>query len=71
MIIQCKNCGKDKKVRKADAKRGWGKFCSKVCKAKDQERRTGQYLAFLERQDDYLGDLSDEQGTFAHKNTRL
>lgn len=34
-------------VRKADVKRGWGRFCSKACKAKEQEARTGQYASLL------------------------
>ena len=29
-------------LRLADRLRGWGQFCSKSCKARDQERRTGQ-----------------------------
>jgi len=36
-------------VRKADIKRGWGKFYSKSCKAKYQEKKTGQYRAYKER----------------------
>ncbi len=32
-------------VRTADVARGWGKYYSKSCKARDQERRTGQYKA--------------------------
>jgi len=36
-------------VRTADVKRGWGKFFSKSCKAKEQERRTGQYKAYMNR----------------------
>jgi len=43
--ITCHNkrCKKKKMVREADVKRGWGKFCSKSCKAQEQEDRTGQY----------------------------
>lgn len=40
-------CGRKKMVRTADVKRGWGKFYSKSCKAKEQERRTGQYRNFM------------------------
>jgi hypothetical protein len=36
-------------VRTADVKRGWGKYYSKSCKAKHQERRTGQYRKYLNR----------------------
>lgn len=42
----CECCGKAMKVRAADIKRGWGRFCSKSCKASAQERRTGQYALF-------------------------
>lgn len=35
----CNNCSKSMKVRQTDLNRGWGKFCSKSCKAKDQYRR--------------------------------
>ncbi len=45
--ITCKcGCGRKKNVRVADIKRGWGKFFSKRCKAKHQEKRTGQYKRF-------------------------
>jgi hypothetical protein len=40
-------CGRKKQVRLSDIKRGWGKFYSKSCKAKRQERRTGQYKNYL------------------------
>lgn len=49
-------CGRKKMVRTADVKRGWGRYFSKSCKAKDQEGRTGQYRDYLRReykQDDY------------------
>jgi endogenous inhibitor of DNA gyrase (YacG/DUF329 family) len=39
--INCGNCGKAKKVRQADLNRGWGKFCSKRCKAVAQAKRIG------------------------------
>lgn len=38
---KCKNCKSVFYPRVADVKRGWGKFCSKSCKAKEQTRRTG------------------------------
>jgi hypothetical protein len=38
-------------VRTADVKRGWGKFYSKSCKAKQQERRTHQHRRH--REDNY------------------
>jgi len=34
-------------ARVADRKRGWGKFCSKSCKATKQEYITGQYKSYL------------------------
>ena len=29
--ISCEACGRQKTVRLADRKRGWGRFCSKAC----------------------------------------
>lgn len=47
--ITCKcGCGRKKMVRVADRNRGWGLFYSKSCKAKFQERFTGQYRAYLQ-----------------------
>jgi hypothetical protein len=37
-------------ARAADVKRGWGKYCSKSCKASRQEKRTGQYRAISEEE---------------------
>lgn len=46
--ITCKcGCGRTKMVRTADVQRGWGVFFSKSCKAKEQERRTGQYKGYM------------------------
>lgn len=45
--VKCKQCKKPFMARVADRKRGWGKFCSKSCKAKKQEARTGQYANYL------------------------
>ena len=46
-MIECKcankSCGAKFMARAADRARGWGKFCSKSCKAVKQERRTGQH----------------------------
>jgi len=39
---KCKNCDKIFYPRVADVNRGWGKFCSKSCKAK----RADQYSPF-------------------------
>lgn len=35
----CEECGNRHNVRKADLKRGWGRFCGKSCAAKNRERR--------------------------------
>ena len=40
MIVQEVDCGYCRKIflaREADIKRGWGKFCSKSCKASKQK----------------------------------
>ena len=39
--MNCKCCGKTFEARVADVNRGWGKFCSKSCKAVKQTRLTG------------------------------
>lgn len=44
---KCDNCKKVFYPRLADVKRGWGKFCSKRCKAIKQEKNTGQYSRLL------------------------
>jgi hypothetical protein len=41
------HCGAMFTARVADRKRGWARFCSKSCKAVQQERCTGQYRDFL------------------------
>lgn len=43
---KCACCGKAITVRLADHRRGWGKYCSKSCKAIKQEQRTGQYAHY-------------------------
>jgi len=48
--ITCKcGCGRKKMVRIADVKRGWGKYYSKSCKAKEQESRTSQYYKYMNK----------------------
>lgn len=37
----CERCGADFQARAVDIKRGWGKFCSKSCKAQKQTQMTG------------------------------
>jgi hypothetical protein len=44
---KCEWCGCNMSVRTADVSRGWGKFCSKSCKAKKQEKKNGQHAAYL------------------------
>ena len=46
--VTCKNkqCKKVFQARTVDVNRGWGKFCSKSCKAIEQENRTGQYKSY-------------------------
>ncbi|MFY2088356.1 hypothetical protein ACOTDN_17975 [Achromobacter xylosoxidans] len=48
---KCQACGGTFTARTADRKRGWARFCSKSCKARKQEARTGQHRAYLGRQD--------------------
>ena len=56
--ITCKcGCGRKKMVRTADVARGWGKYYSKSCKAKAQERRTGQHAARLRKAGGHREDL--------------
>ncbi len=45
-IICACGCGRKKDVRLSDIRRGWGKFFSKSCKARHQEKRTGQYAKY-------------------------
>ena len=35
----CEQCGKTMQARQVDINRGWGRFCSKSCKAKKQTKR--------------------------------
>lgn len=58
--VKCKCCGDKFQARTADVKRGWGKFCSKSCKAKKQERKTGQMAAYLNRQRQYSKTYDDD-----------
>jgi hypothetical protein len=67
--VSCAWCKGTFSARIADRKRGWGKFCSKSCKASKQEKRTGQNAAFQDRRterrnaeavgDDILDGMSD------------
>jgi len=63
---KCAWCRDPFQAREADVKRGWGLFCSKSCKAKKQEKRTGQNAAYIEgfaARNDY----DDDQSWDAHK----
>lgn len=64
--VKCKNksCGKTFTARAADIARGWGKFCSKSCKAVRQEQRTGQYGHYLagQRSEEGSNRWTDEDG---------
>lgn len=69
-ICQC--CKKTFTARSADVKRGWALFCSKRCKAVEQERRTGQYADYRanETRRDYDDAMeSVESGWDGHKDT--
>lgn len=46
---RCEWCNQSFKAKPADIKRGWARFCSKSCKAKHQEKRTGQHAEFVRR----------------------
>ena len=53
IICRC-GCGRKKMVRMADVKRGWGKYYSKSCKAREQESRTHQHRNYLKKDNNYL-----------------
>lgn len=63
-------CGKNFTARTADRNRGWAKFCSKSCKAKEQESRTGQYHLYKAREvlDTQAAMDAIEAGWDGHKN---
>lgn len=71
--VCCKWCSRKFIARTADRKRGWARFCSKACKAKEQEKRTGQHAAYIaeQRERDNNAALDDiELGWDGHKNAR-
>lgn len=39
--VKCASCKTEFQARSADVARGWGRFCSKTCKAKKQFKMTG------------------------------
>lgn len=50
ITVNCAWCKNPFQARSADIKRGWGKFCSKSCKACNQESRTSQFATILQRE---------------------
>lgn len=57
-------------VRVADINRGWGLFYSKSCKARWQEKQTGQYKAFINMSERLHDEEIDYEGPGwdAHKD---
>lgn len=49
ILVKCDNCRVPFYARKSDRARGWGRFCTKSCKATKQEKLTGQYRSYLSR----------------------
>jgi hypothetical protein len=60
--VKCGCCKEEFEARVADIKRGWGKYCSKSCKAKKQESMTGQYKNYQNRFFDDTEVLTDLGG---------
>lgn len=79
--VVCKNksCEEVFTARQADINRGWGKYCSKSCKAQVQEKHTHQYSHYKVREqcrDEYgftpvifgkNGDMFDKHGSGVDK----
>lgn len=51
VAVNCLCCKGAFMAKEADRKRGWGLYCSKSCKAKKQEARTGQHARFQARRE--------------------
>ena len=47
IVVKCKFCHQPFSASVADRNRGWARYCTKSCKAKEQEGRTGQYEKYL------------------------
>jgi hypothetical protein len=45
-IVNCKQCQTTFSARTADIRRGWGKYCSKSCKAMSQAQRGNDKLNY-------------------------
>lgn len=68
-VVTCQNkgCTTQFKAKPADIKRGWGRFCSKSCKAQKQTRDTG-YASPRGDGDWHLAGLNAmEEGWDGHK----
>lgn len=63
-------CGVSFTARTADRKRGWARYCSKSCKARKQEARTGAYAAYKERGQDSIDPYDVEDPSWdSHKDS--
>lgn len=67
---KCQNCKDLFTARTADRDRGWARFCSKSCKAVKQEKRTGQYASYMNRQS-YSNDGDYDGGWDDHKDYKF
>lgn len=56
---KCEFCKKPISVRAVDVHRGWGRFCSKSCKAKDQQKKSR--IRRINRSYDYEGEVYCQQ----------
>lgn len=66
--VKCKQCQEPFMARVADRKRGWGKFCSKSCKAKGQTNSKGnQHKTYRKTYEDYSEDV-DDYAYFGYRN---
>lgn len=60
--VKCKQCQSLFMARVADRNRGWGKFCSKSCKAKKQTKSKGnRYKPRYKAYEDYADCVDDEE----------
>lgn len=58
--VKCKQCQEPFMARVADSKRGWGKFCSKSCKAKKQTNsKANHYKTYRKAYDDHANHVDD------------
>ncbi|QGH73802.1 hypothetical protein [Vibrio phage vB_VhaM_VH-8] len=60
--VKCKQCQEPFMARVADRKRGWGKFCSKSCKAKKQTNSKGNhYKSYRKAYENYSDYVDDDE----------